>query len=583
MFSNSSIHKRNVFKKFYEKTGIQLTEEPIINSPASIQDELEELHHLALEHPKIAAPRLEKLVPEYPTVPSLKNYLYNAYARLGEKEKSAKILQETIEQHPHYVFGMTNTILNIHDADELRKHRHLLGSPMTIQAFLGVNRTIHILEFTNYQIAAAHYELKTGDEAAAKNRLQSLIDVEVEEEQLDILVKMIVEERISSFANRLRKRNELKKSVESLPKAKLPQTKTRPVFTHPEVEIFYKKSPKSLSDAEREQILALPKSSLVADLELIVEDSIRRFDYFNTVNYDEDQHEFLWHALYFLAVLEAEDSLEKVLNLLRMGNGFVDFWFADYNEQVFYPVLFNLGKNQLEVLKNYVIEEDLYQFDRYLVSMSVSQIALHQPNRRQEVLDWYKDIYHYFLENPTNERLIDTDFIAFSVGHLIDIRGKELLPVIEKMYQNQWISDDVQGDLATITKEIQEEAHPYEIKPLPANIHEYYSLAYVERRVERPPLSEEDQKIYDSINGEQSEAEMMIFKGFAQAMFGGLNKQKASLPDNDFYDDYEDDFSPYHHYEKVETVVRTSPKIGRNDPCPCGSGKKYKKCCLKKK
>ena len=23
-------------------------------------------------------------------------------------------------------------------------------------------------------------------------------------------------------------------------------------------------------------------------------------------------------------------------------------------------------------------------------------------------------------------------------------------------------------------------------------------------------------------------------------------------------------------------------KIGRNDPCPCGSGKKYKKCCLEK-
>ncbi|MEE0877945.1 MAG: preprotein translocase subunit SecA [Treponemataceae bacterium] len=27
------------------------------------------------------------------------------------------------------------------------------------------------------------------------------------------------------------------------------------------------------------------------------------------------------------------------------------------------------------------------------------------------------------------------------------------------------------------------------------------------------------------------------------------------------------------------TVVRTSPKVGRNDPCPCGSGKKYKQCC----
>jgi SWIM/SEC-C metal-binding protein len=28
------------------------------------------------------------------------------------------------------------------------------------------------------------------------------------------------------------------------------------------------------------------------------------------------------------------------------------------------------------------------------------------------------------------------------------------------------------------------------------------------------------------------------------------------------------------------TVVRETPKIGRNDPCPCGSGRKYKKCCM---
>jgi preprotein translocase subunit SecA len=29
---------------------------------------------------------------------------------------------------------------------------------------------------------------------------------------------------------------------------------------------------------------------------------------------------------------------------------------------------------------------------------------------------------------------------------------------------------------------------------------------------------------------------------------------------------------------KVETIQRQAPKVGRNDPCPCGSGKKYKKC-----
>src|SRR5207245_11642406 len=30
--------------------------------------------------------------------------------------------------------------------------------------------------------------------------------------------------------------------------------------------------------------------------------------------------------------------------------------------------------------------------------------------------------------------------------------------------------------------------------------------------------------------------------------------------------------------EKIETVRRDGDKVGRNDPCPCGSGKKYKKC-----
>lgn len=31
-----------------------------------------------------------------------------------------------------------------------------------------------------------------------------------------------------------------------------------------------------------------------------------------------------------------------------------------------------------------------------------------------------------------------------------------------------------------------------------------------------------------------------------------------------------------------ERIVVKEAKIGRNDPCPCGSGKKYKKCCLNK-
>ena len=31
--------------------------------------------------------------------------------------------------------------------------------------------------------------------------------------------------------------------------------------------------------------------------------------------------------------------------------------------------------------------------------------------------------------------------------------------------------------------------------------------------------------------------------------------------------------------KRSHTVVRNEAKVGRNDPCPCASGKKYKKCC----
>jgi preprotein translocase subunit SecA len=44
----------------------------------------------------------------------------------------------------------------------------------------------------------------------------------------------------------------------------------------------------------------------------------------------------------------------------------------------------------------------------------------------------------------------------------------------------------------------------------------------------------------------------------------------------------------YQHLTKAERnaiilPIRTTPKVSRNQSCPCGSGKKYKKCCLLKK
>ncbi len=40
----------------------------------------------------------------------------------------------------------------------------------------------------------------------------------------------------------------------------------------------------------------------------------------------------------------------------------------------------------------------------------------------------------------------------------------------------------------------------------------------------------------------------------------------------------EEEFSPSKPHQ--QPTIHRGEKVGRNDPCPCGSGKKYKKCCL---
>lgn len=46
--------------------------------------------------------------------------------------------------------------------------------------------------------------------------------------------------------------------------------------------------------------------------------------------------------------------------------------------------------------------------------------------------------------------------------------------------------------------------------------------------------------------------------------------------------DKPEDISDVERLLNPPTIIRDKPRVGRNDPCPCGSGLKFKKCCLKK-
>ncbi len=59
----------------------------------------------------------------------------------------------------------------------------------------------------------------------------------------------------------------------------------------------------------------------------------------------------------------------------------------------------------------------------------------------------------------------------------------------------------------------------------------------------------------------------------------------TQVPKLEFGDEYEDDsyeLPAVDHLPAFQPLRNTAARIGRNDPCPCGSGKKFKKCCLNK-
>lgn len=68
-----------------------------------------------------------------------------------------------------------------------------------------------------------------------------------------------------------------------------------------------------------------------------------------------------------------------------------------------------------------------------------------------------------------------------------------------------------------------------------------------------------------------------------EKLYFNMHKAKAdwlySLPQWDDILTQEERKTIKKAYNKT-TIIVNENKVGRNDPCPCGSGKKYKKCCL---
>jgi len=84
----------------------------------------------------------------------------------------------------------------------------------------------------------------------------------------------------------------------------------------------------------------------------------------------------------------------------------------------------------------------------------------------------------------------------------------------------------------------------------------------------KPPFDDEPQIFLDPINP-QSDVSDVLFDMFEEMI--ATDRAYRSEEHGD------PSFRPV--FPRQEPVRRAGPKVGPNDPCPCGSGKKYKRCC----
>lgn len=90
-------------------------------------------------------------------------------------------------------------------------------------------------------------------------------------------------------------------------------------------------------------------------------------------------------------------------------------------------------------------------------------------------------------------------------------------------------------------------------------------LEYSEKKAKEMIASVVVEEIYDVMKNQASFDEEKYSKKLSK-LLDSVEKNK-----------YENSLD----YEKIQLSIKNDPKIGRNDSCPCGSGKKYKKCCGK--
>jgi uncharacterized protein YecA (UPF0149 family) len=166
----------------------------------------------------------------------------------------------------------------------------------------------------------------------------------------------------------------------------------------------------------------------------------------------------------------------------------------------------------------------------------LTRIALNDEAVRPRVADFVTGLF-------TDPQEDDRIFLSFSSGHPVALDkepGKERgLKAVRAAYERGMISQEINGSFKEFTRMVRER-RPSLFNDLKSDLFDFYSPEEIRRRQKERAQQREDDPY-------RPDARPLIPSGYTAPDGGG--------------------------------GLHRTEKVGRNDPCPCGSGKKYKKCC----
>ncbi len=557
-------------QSYFEKMGVKVTNHPIYKGyDASVQPFVEEAFKLSSAAKPNSLHQLQKWVEIYPHVAQFKNYLAMFLLRLNRMPQADAVILDSYAKHPHYLFAKIAYAELCLRNNHLEKAAELLDLSNEGTHLFAADEVLHESEWMSFLFASCRVAAMRGQEKLASKFLERAWHYNPAHKTVGPMTEIVLKLQKKGY-NRQEQLEIQEERVNSfIPNYQPAPTTERPILHHPEVAQLYECTESDMSEALLTQLMSLPRPTLIADLCALLENMITRkevifqeLDAFEKAEEGSDTDYFAimdlpFHVINLLAGLNAEENLENVLNFFRQDTETLDMWIFDMVTSFEIP-LYILGRNRLKDLQDFVLQRGNSYMARTAVSHAVVQVALHEPERRAEVVAWFKTVIEEHLAHPDDDDLIDTEFLSFLIANIQDFNGVELEREIELLFETGWINPNIQGDWKKVKADLPVKPLFQKLKSIPKTVFELYDFG-------KPATEKKDKTKENDFHTYLYEARLDRLVNVGRELF-------KSQPKN---------FVPTKPIQKsgaTTSLKNNIPKVGRNELCPCGSNKKYKKC-----